>query len=65
MRTMKVHGSCNRRLVYQRRSRVAPQIGRWGMTKWSVGSLGKIQKFVLRDNFVKGLYSVASIATSP
>ena len=35
------------------------------MTKWSVGSLGKIQKFVLRDNFVKGLYSVASIATSP
>ena len=25
---------------------------------------GKIQKFVLRDNFIKGLYSVASIATS-
>ena len=26
---------------------------------------GKIQKFVLRDNFVKCVYSVASIATSP
>ena len=26
---------------------------------------GKIQKYVLRDNFVKGLYSVASSATSP
>ena len=26
---------------------------------------GKIQKFVLRDNFIKGLYSTASIATSP